>query len=221
MHGSTGAYFAGQRVAVGVETARRDPDQRVTFADALRSEDFLAVHDPDEESGQVVRLRGVHAGHRGRFAAEERRVRPRAGIGHRADDAREYVWIDLRGREVIQEEERLGAHGERVVHAVIDEIGADDLVTVEESRDLELRADAVRRCDKDLVRAGRREEPAELPYLADHLGPPRARDAVLDPAQRVLRARDVHAGIAVRDAHAFTGSASSESFASSSCTGTR
>lgn len=103
----------------------------------------------------------------------------------------------------------------------MNEIGADDLVAIEKARELELRADAIRRRDEDLVRAGRREESAELSHVADDLGALRAGDAVLDPRKRVLGAGDVHAGVAVRQAHAFTGSASSESFASSSCTGTR
>ena len=104
---------------------------------------------------------------------------------------------------------------------MVDEVGAHDLVAVEETSDLELCADSVRRRDEDRAGAGRGEESAELADVADDLGAPRARDAFLHPGERVLGARDVHPGVAVREAHAFTGSASSESFASSSCTGTR
>ena len=101
------------------------------------------------------------------------------------------------------------------------EVGAHDLVAVEESRELDLRTDAIRRRDQDLVGARGGEEPAELSDIADDFGTPRPRDAVPDLGERVLGARNVHAGVAVREAHTFTGSASSESFASSSCTGTR
>src|SRR5438309_1307765 len=154
-------------------------------------------------------------------AAEQSGAELRARVGHRSDDPREDAGVDLRGREVVEKEHRLGAHRERVVDAVMHEVGADDLVTIEEPREVELRPDAVRRRDEDLVTAGRGEEPAELTDVADDLRAPGARDTVFHPGKRILGTRDVHAGVPVCEAHAFTGSASSESFASSSCTGTR
>ena len=96
----------------------------------------------------------VHARHLRRLAAEQRAAVRGARVGHRADDAREHRGIDPRGREVVEEEERLRAHRKRVVHAVVDEVGADDLVPVEKARDLQLRADAVGRRDQHAVRAG-------------------------------------------------------------------
>ena len=104
---------------------------------------------------------------------------------------------------------------------MVDEVGTHDFVAIEQARDLELRANAVRRRDEDLVGARGREQPAELADLADDLGAPSARDTLLDLGKRVLGARDVHAGVAIGEAHAFTGSLSSESFPSSSWTGTR
>jgi len=55
---------------------------------------------------------------------------------------------------------------------VVHKVGADDLVAIEDARELELRADTVRRRDEDPARAGRGEEPAELADVADDLGTP-------------------------------------------------
>src|SRR3989442_414180 len=100
------------------------------------------------------------------------------------------------------------------------QIGADDLVAIEQTGELELGADPVGRRDEDRVGAGRGEEPAELANLADDLRPLRPCDALAHPRKRVLGAGDVHPRGFVREAH-LTGSTSSESWASSSCTGTR
>src|SRR5207253_1161725 len=139
----------------------------VAFANAGGTQQLVAAGRADEEAGKVVRAWRVHPRHLRSLAPEQRRAAPGAGIGHRADDAREYARIDLRGREIVEKEKRLGAHRERVVHAVVDQVRADDLVAVEKARELELGADAVRRRDEHAVGAGRREEPAELADLLD------------------------------------------------------
>ena len=137
-----------------METARREADAHVAFAHRVGPQDRLARDHADEETGHVVRARVVHPRHLGRLAADQRAAVRGARIGHRADDAREYRGIDPRRREVVEEEERLGAHRHRVVHAVVDEVGADDLVAIQKPRDLELRADAVGRRDQHAVRSG-------------------------------------------------------------------
>ena len=68
----------------------------------------------------------------------------------------------MRGADVVEEEERLGALDEDVVDAVVDEVLADGRVLLREAGDLELRADAVRAPDKEHVLAGGGEEPAEV-----------------------------------------------------------
>ena len=65
----------------------------------------------------------------------------------RARDAGDDLLGDVRrqpaGRQVVEEEQRLGALDEDVVDAVVDEIGADRVVPAGHERDLELGADAV------------------------------------------------------------------------------
>src|SRR5438045_5449800 len=179
VHRAARTDLAREGIPVRVQAGRRNTDERVTFANALRSQDLLAIDDADEEPGEVVGVGGVHARHLRRLAAEERGAEPGARVGHRPYDASEDMWIDLRCREVVEEEERLGAHRKGVVDTVVDEVRADDLVTVEEACELELRADAVGGRNEVLRSAGRGAERAALAHVADDLGPPRARDPVL------------------------------------------
>ena len=136
VHRPTRADLARQREPVRVQPARWKPDESVAFAHALWPKDLRAVDDTHEKAGEVVRVGRVHPGHLRGLSADERRTQARAGIGHRPDDAGKDGRIDLRRREVVEEEERLRAHCERIVHAVVDEVGANDLVTVEKSREV-------------------------------------------------------------------------------------
>src|SRR5207253_8542651 len=131
----------------------------VAYSNAVVTQQLVAAGRADEEAGKVVRAWRVHSRHLRGLAPEQRRAAPGAGIGHRADDAREYARIDLRGREIVEKEKRLGAHRERVVHAVVDQVRADDLVAVEKARELKPGADAVRRRHDHAVGPGRREGP--------------------------------------------------------------
>src|SRR5439155_8441480 len=106
-------------------------DAHVTDLDVPRIEDRVASHSTDEETRELVRAEAIRSGPLRGLATEQRAAVRRARVGHRADDAREDVAIDARCREVVEEEERLGAHRHRIVHAVVYEIGADDLVAVE------------------------------------------------------------------------------------------
>ena len=75
----------------------------------------------------------------------------RHALRHAADDR----FGDLRrqpsGRQVIQEEERLGALHEDVVDAVIDEVGADRVVRPAMNATLQLGADAVGAGDENRI----------------------------------------------------------------------
>jgi len=192
VHRTARADLARQGVAVRVQAGRGNANKRVTLAHPLRSEDLLAIDGPDEKAREVIRIGGVMPGNLRGLAAEERRAEARACVGHRTDHSGRRLRVDLRGRELIEEEERLGAIAARV-HAVMDEVSADDLVAVEERASSSLVP--THRCrDGDLVGAGRRREPAELPDSPRTSGRACAR-SVLHPGERVLGARDVHAGV--------------------------
>ena len=63
---------------------------------------------------------------------------------------------ELAGREIVEEEQRLGALHDDVVDAHRDEVDADRVVAAGLDRDLHLGADAVVGRDQDRVREARR-----------------------------------------------------------------
>ena len=80
---------------------------------------------------------------------------------------------DKRGRQVIEEEERLGALHEDVVDAVVDQVRSDGVVPVRHERDLELGAHAIgaRHEHRLAVAVGvETKEAAKGPDLGQHTG---------------------------------------------------
>ena len=101
------------------------------------------VHYHGERPGEIVVSVGVHVGHLGRLAPDERASGIAAAGGdtvdHRFDDGR----VQVAEGQVIQEEEWASALDEDVVDAMGYKIDADRVVPVREKRDLEFGADAV------------------------------------------------------------------------------
>ena len=106
-------------------------------------DDPLALDDADDEAGDVVFAVGVEAGHLRGLAADQRAAVLAAGARHAADDLLGDLRRQASGREIVEKEQRLGALHEDVVDAVVDQIGADRVVTAGHEGDLQLRADAV------------------------------------------------------------------------------
>ena len=121
------------------------------------------------------------------FSAQPARD-PLHDVGHdlRIDDA---------ARDVIEEEERLGALDEDVVHAVVHEILADRVVLLREKGDLELRPDAVdARNEHGALEPSRHlEEAAEISDLRKHFLPPRPPRQRGDLLLRPVRGVDIDA----------------------------
>ncbi len=103
---------------------------------------------------------------------------------------------------VIEEEQRLGAGGEDVVHAHGDEILTDRLVTVEDLGKHELGAHAVRAGDEDRVlhvlERGSGEQAAETTDAADDLRAVGLLDHLLDRVDRAAALGGIDAGVLVR-----------------------
>ena len=99
------------------------------------------------------------------------------------DDALGDVALELAGREIVEEEQRLGALHDQIVDAHRDEIDADPVVAIAVDRELELGADAVVGRDQQRIVEARRleiEEAAEAAQLGIGAG---ARGS-LSPAAR-------------------------------------
>ena len=76
--------------------------------------------------------------------------------------------------DVVEEEERLGAGGQDVVDAVVDEVDADGVEAAHGGGDVQLRADAVGAGDEHgLAVVAEPEEGREGPDAGEHLRPAR------------------------------------------------
>src|SRR5207237_7198460 len=85
------------------------------------------------------------AGQLGGLAADQPAARRAADLGGSLDEVRDLLELDVRGRDVVEEEERLGAAAEDVVDAVGGQVHAAATKSPGAAVEQELRADAVGR----------------------------------------------------------------------------
>src|SRR5439155_21239962 len=91
---------AGQRVAIGVKAARRQPHQRVAGPDRLAVR--ARLDQTDYETSEVVIPQRVDTGHLRGLAAEQRTARSTACGGHAFDELREDIRVQPPRREVVR-----------------------------------------------------------------------------------------------------------------------
>ena len=88
-------------------------------------QDLLALDRAHGEAREIVVVAVIHAGHLGGLAADERAARLPAALGDPGDDLARRRHIELAGREIVEEEQRLGALDDEIVDRHGDEIDAD------------------------------------------------------------------------------------------------
>ena len=188
--------LAGQRIAVGVQAGRGQPEQHVSRRDLRSGNQPVALDRADDEAGHVVLALGVEAGHFRRLAAEQRAAVVLARAREALDDLLGDIGRKPAGSQVIEEEQRHRALHEDVVHAVVHEIDADRVVPSGQERDLQLGPDTIGARDEHRVApaVAERKQPAERPDLAEHARSERAARQVLDTPHRLVARVDVHAG---------------------------
>ncbi len=158
------------------------------------------LDDADREAGEVV-LAGTNAlGMLGGLAADQRAARLLAARGDALDDIGGDADVEPLAREVVEEEQRLGALDEDVVDAHRDEVDADRVVPVEREGELQLGADAVGAGDQHRLAIALRQldQRAEAADAGQHLGPHRPLRERLDALDQRVAGIDVDAGVAVR-----------------------
>ena len=192
-------HLAHQRVAVAVEAARREADQRVAFADGRSVDHLVAFDDADAETDELEFAFRVHAGHRGGLAAEQCTARALAAFGQAAQRVGGDLGVEPAHRDVVEEDDGLGALDDEVVHDHRDAVDADRVVAPDLRCELELRADTVGRGDEDrfLVAVGRLEQPGEAADRRQHLRPERAARDLLDLVDEAFVVVEVDAGLCV------------------------
>jgi hypothetical protein len=156
--------------AVGMHARGGEAEQNVTRRHA-RGQPRAALHRADREAREVEVARRVEAGHLCGLAADQRAARLSAALGDALDDRGRSRHIELAGREIIEEEQRLRPLADQVVHAHRDEIDPDRAEAAGVDRELELGADPVRRRHEDRIAVAgcaqveKRAEPAEALIL--------------------------------------------------------
>ena len=184
-----------------MEAAGREPDQHVALPHPSRPEEIGLVHHADAEAGQVELVVGHHAGMLGGLAAQQGAAGASAPLGDAFHDGGDPFGHDLAHREVVEEEERLGAGADHVVGAHRDQIDAHRVQPTGRPSDLELRADPVGGRGQHAV-ASDPEEPREPADLVGHLGTAGPGREVADQRDGFGGSLDVDAGVAVGLAHA-------------------
>ena len=140
---------------------------------------------------------GLHgAGVLGHLAADQRAAGLAAALGHALDQLLDVVGVELADRDVVEEEQRLGALAHEVVDAHGHEVDADGVEPAGGLGDQRLGADAVGGRHQHRVAVavvGEAEQPAEPADVADDLGPEGGAHLVLDALDGFLAGGDVDA----------------------------
>ncbi len=162
----------------------------------------LLFHDADAESRQIVILAVIHAGHFGRFAADQRASGLHAPLDDAGDEAFTHIDVEFAGGKVVQKEQRLGALNHHVVDAHGDQIDAHRVVAAGVDGEAQFGADPVgSRHQYGLAVAIDRHfhEGAETAQPAQYLAAHGALHVGFDAFDEFLAGVDVDSGLAIGD----------------------
>ena len=134
-----------EREAVRVEPRGRQPEDDVSVRHTRAVDERVARDQADAGPGEVELLVAIDARHLGGLAPEQRASGRAADVGRALDELRDLLEVEPVRRDVVEEEERVGAGRQDVVHAVRGEVAPRVAEPPRASREDELRPDPVRR----------------------------------------------------------------------------
>ena len=181
-------------------TGGRQAEHHIAGCDAGAWQKLATLGGADAEACKVIIRPVVEAGHLGGLAADEGAARDAAARRDPADDIGADTRHQLAGGVIVEEEQRLGALDDDVVHAHRHEIDADRVVAAGLDGDLDLGADAVIGRHQDRVgEAGglQVEQPAEPADLGIRPGPAGGAHQRLDRLDHGVARIDIDARIRV------------------------
>ncbi len=183
-----------------MHAGRRQPEHRVPGLESGPRQERSAFGGADRKAREVEVAVGVEAGHLGGLAADERAAGLGAAFGDPLDDRLGHPLVELAGREIVEEQQRLRALDDDVVDAHRHEVDPDRVVDPALDGDLHLGADAVVGGDQDRIDEARRlevEQAAESAELRIRPRPAgRARER-LDPVHQPGAGVDIDPGVGV------------------------
>src|SRR3954447_23385630 len=142
---------ADERKAVAVHAGAGESEDHVAGLYVPASEHLVAVDCANAKAGEVIIARRIHPRHLSRFAPDQRTTGLSATLSDRGHNRGRDVIVELPGRVIIQEKQRLGALHDEVVGAHRDKVDADRIMTPGVDRELELRPNAVIRGDQQRI----------------------------------------------------------------------
>ena len=123
--------------------AEGKPDDGVARADGRAVDEPVALDDADAAGREVELVLAVDVRHLRRLAADQRDARLAADVGSSLDQLGDLLGIDCGGRDVVEQDQRVGAAGDDVVDAVRGHVGAAVAQLPARARDDRLRPDRV------------------------------------------------------------------------------
>jgi hypothetical protein len=148
-----------------------------------------------------IEFTGLHdAGVLGHLAAEEGGPDLAASFGHPGHQLGHQRGVHHAGRDVVEEEQRLGALAHQVVDTHGHQIDADGVEAPDRLGDQGLRADTVRSGHQHRLSIPigvQCEQSSEIAQATEHLGAEGGGNQRSDPVDRQLTGIDVHTGTGV------------------------
>ena len=143
-----------------------EAEQHLPRRDLVAGQLRATLDRADAEAGKVVVAVGIHAGHFGSLAADQRAAGRFAALGDARNHALRNPAFELAGGEIIEEKQRFGALHDQIIDAHRDEVDADAVVPVVVDRQLELGSDPVIGRDQQRIGIARRLRIEESPEAA-------------------------------------------------------
>src|SRR5690606_9687899 len=135
--------LADQREAVRMHAAGGQSDDGIADADPAAVQNGGFFDCADGKTRQIVFTIGIHARHFGCLATDQGTAGALAAFGDSANHAAGRIDVQVAAGEIVEEEERLCALGENVVHAHGDEVDAYGVVPIPLECQTQLGAHAV------------------------------------------------------------------------------
>ena len=182
-----------------MQSIARESDDRVAHAYAFRPQHLRLGDRSHDKPGEVVVGGRVHAGHLGRFPADQRASVLDTSGRHTGDDRFDHRRLEFAEREIVEKKQRHRALDQDVVDAVVDQVMANRVVAPGLDRHLDLRSNAIGARDQHRGLTGGRhpKQAAEAAEAAPGGARGRGLDESPNPLLGIGRRVDVDAGRAV------------------------
>ena len=160
-------HLAHQRIAVGVDPRRGEPQDDVPGRDILPWQQAIAFRRADRKPGKVIVAVLVDPGHLGGLAANQGTSGLPAALRDAGDNGGPNLRIELAAGEIVEKEQRFGALYHEIVHRHRHEVDTDRVVPASGGRDLDLGSDPVGGRHQDGVAKARSLEVEQASEAAD------------------------------------------------------